>query len=129
MNSYEQFYIQLYLHNNKLVSEQYTGEHNPLHQLNCDFQRRRDYTWPEFTCRLRNKDYPYYCAHCSYRNVWLLNTQVRGILNIATIALPKMFKAYWLHNCYVNFTVFIHIFILTNLVFLIFSVKSKTSTP
>jgi hypothetical protein len=30
MNTFEQFYIQLYALNNKLVNEQYPGEHNPV---------------------------------------------------------------------------------------------------
>jgi hypothetical protein len=33
MNSYEQFYIQLYSYKNKLVTEQYTGEQNPLYHI------------------------------------------------------------------------------------------------
>jgi hypothetical protein len=33
INSYEQFYIQLYYYNNKLVPEQSMGENNPLYRL------------------------------------------------------------------------------------------------
>lgn len=33
VNTYEQFYIQLYVYNNKLVTEQYPGECNPMFQL------------------------------------------------------------------------------------------------
>jgi hypothetical protein len=33
MNSLEQFYIQLYAQNKKLVQEQNTGEYNPIFRL------------------------------------------------------------------------------------------------
>ena len=33
MNSFEQFYIQVYSYNNKLLPEQKKGERNPLCQL------------------------------------------------------------------------------------------------
>jgi len=38
MNSFEQFYIQLYSYNNKLLFEKCTGEHNPFCQLIHDLQ-------------------------------------------------------------------------------------------
>jgi hypothetical protein len=37
MNTFEQFYIQLYAFNNKLINEQHPGEYNPLFQLLNNF--------------------------------------------------------------------------------------------
>jgi hypothetical protein len=43
MNTYVQFYIQLYAHNNKLVSEQYSGERNRLFRLLNNLQLRHSH--------------------------------------------------------------------------------------
>jgi hypothetical protein len=43
MNTLEQFYIQLYALNNKLVNEQYPGEYNPLFQLLNDLLLRHNH--------------------------------------------------------------------------------------
>jgi hypothetical protein len=40
MNSMEQFYIQLYAHNKKLVPEQNPGEYNPIFSFVCNLQSR-----------------------------------------------------------------------------------------
>jgi len=40
MNSFEQFYIQLYSYNNKLLPEKCMGERNPFCQLLHDLQLR-----------------------------------------------------------------------------------------
>jgi hypothetical protein len=46
MNSLEQFYIQLYAHNKKLVSEQTPGEFNPIFQFVYNLQSRHITAWP-----------------------------------------------------------------------------------
>jgi hypothetical protein len=44
MNSYEQFYVELYYCDNRQIPEQNVGEHNPLLQLIHGLQRRHIYT-------------------------------------------------------------------------------------
>jgi hypothetical protein len=43
MNTFEQFHIQLYALNNKLVNEQYPGEYKPLFQLLTNFLLRHNH--------------------------------------------------------------------------------------
>jgi hypothetical protein len=38
MNALEQFYIQLFSHQNKLMPKQHAGDDNPLFDLVCDCQ-------------------------------------------------------------------------------------------
>ena len=44
MNTLEQFYIQLYNHQNKLIPEQHAGDCNPLFQLVCDLRMKHTTT-------------------------------------------------------------------------------------
>jgi hypothetical protein len=42
MNTLEQYYIQKYQYNNKFISEQSPGEHNPLFEIAFNLQQQQE---------------------------------------------------------------------------------------
>lgn len=52
MQSFEQFYFQLYSCNSKLVPEQCAGKHNPLYQLMYSLQFCHAGTWSSCKCNV-----------------------------------------------------------------------------